>query len=217
MPRRASLYGAPALGLWLLSFAVAGTASPEAAPYADGAAPGFTGGFKEQACDACHFEAAVNVAPGQLTITGVPERYAAGTRYELTVMLTRPGMKIGGFQLAARFEATGAQAGALEVRPADAKQIKIETSGGVQYANQLKAGTVLTMPDTVTWTLAWIAPPASGPVVFHASANAANDDEFAGGDYVYTATARSQAVAANAWFQPLEWSRPHTTVRARSH
>ena len=32
----------------------------------------------------------------------------------------------------------------------------------------------------------WTAPPASGPVVFHASANAANKDEFARGDYVYT-------------------------------
>jgi hypothetical protein len=191
-PRGAPWYGAPALGLWLLSLALAGTASPEAAPYADGAAPGFTGGFKEQTCDACHFEGGINVAPGQLTISGVPERYEAGARYELTVTLTRPEMKIGGFQLAARFEATGAQAGTLAVRPVDAKQIRVETSGGVQYANQLKAGTVLTMPGTVRWMLDWTAPEAPGSVIFHASANAANHDEFAGGDFVYTATARSQ-------------------------
>jgi hypothetical protein len=198
-PRRAPLFGAP-LALWLLSIAFAGTASPEAAPYADGAAPGFSGGFKEQSCDACHFEADVNVEPGQLTISGVPERYAGGERYELTVTLTRPEMRIGGFQLAARFEANGAQAGMLAPRPADAKLIKVETSGGVQYANQLKAGTVLTTPGTARWTLIWTAPtrsgPApSGPVLFHASANAANNDDFAGGDYVYTAVARSQADA----------------------
>jgi hypothetical protein len=200
---KAPLYGAPLFGLWLCSIAFAGTASPEAAPYADGAAPGFTGGFKEQACDACHFEAGVNTKPGQLTISGVPERYAAGERYELTVALTRPDMKIGGFQLAARFEANGAQAGTLAVRPADAKQIKIETSAGVQYANQLKAGTALTAPGTTRWTLVWTAPAPSGPVVFHASANAANNDEFASGDYVYTAVARSQAAAANALRVPI--------------
>jgi hypothetical protein len=184
--------------LWLLAIASAGAASPEAAPYADGAAPGFTGGFKEQACDACHFEAGINVKPGQLTISGVPERYAAGERYELIVTLTRPEMKIAGFQLAARLETTGAQAGTLAAGPADAARIKVETSDAVQYANQRKAGTALTAPGTARWTLVWTAPPASGPVVFHASANAANNDEFAGGDYVYTAVARAQAVVTNA-------------------
>ena len=191
-PRTAPLYGAPLFALWLFSIAFASTASPEAAPYADGAPPGFTGGFKEQACDACHFEAALNVKPGQLTISGVPERYTVGERYEIIVTLTRPEMKMGGCQLAARFEATGAQAGTLAARPGDAKQIKVETSGGLQYANQLKAGTALTTSDTVRWTLIWTAPPPSGTVVFHASANAANNDEFASGDYVYTAAASSK-------------------------
>ena len=194
--RRAPLYGAPVLGLWVLSLAFAGMASPEAAPYADGAAPGFTGGFKEQACDACHFEAAINVKPGELTISGVPERYAAGGQYEITVTLTRPEMKIGGFQLAARLEASGTQAGTLSVRPADATQIRIETASGVQYANQRKAGTALTAPGITRWAVVWTAPQASGPVVFHASGNAANNDEFAGGDYVYTAEARTQAGGA---------------------
>jgi hypothetical protein len=193
--RGAPRYGAPVLALWLFSVAFAGTASPEAAPYADGAAPGFTGGFKEQACDACHFEAAVNSKPGQLTLTGVPERYTAGERYELTVTLTQSEMKIGGFQLAARFIGTGAQAGALSVRPGDEKLLRIETGDGVQYANQLKAGTALAAPGTARWTLVWTAPPGSGPVVFHASANAANNDEFAGGDFVYTAVAQAQGAA----------------------
>jgi hypothetical protein len=177
--------------------ALAGTAGPEAAPYADGAPPGFTGGFKEQACDACHFEADVNLKPGELTISGVPERYAGGERYELTVTLTRPEMQIGGFQLAARFEATGAQAGTLAVRPADTEQIKVQTSDGVQYANQLQAGTALTTLGIARWTLIWTAPPSPGAVMFHASANAANNDEFASGDYVYTAVARSLAATAS--------------------
>jgi hypothetical protein len=190
----APLLGAPFLGAWLFSIAFAGTAI-RAEAYADGAPPGFTGGFKEQACDACHFEGDINIKPGQLTISGAPERYTAGQRYELTVTLMRPEMKTGGFQLAARFETTGAQAGTLTTGPADTQQIKVETASGVQYANQLKAGTALTTPGTARWTLIWTAPPSSGPVVFHASANAANNDEFAAGDYVYTAVARSDDAA----------------------
>ena len=101
------------------------------AAYADGAPSGFTGGFKQQAGDACHFEAALNSAPGQATLTGVPERYVAGQQYPLTVTLSRPGMVIGGFQLAARLVEGGAQAGALAPAPGDETRIRIEP-GAIQ-------------------------------------------------------------------------------------
>jgi uncharacterized protein (TIGR03435 family) len=185
------------IATWFAGIGVAiATATPGAAPYAEGAAPGFTGGFKESACDACHFEADINLKPGQLTISGVPLRYTAGERYELTVTLARPEMKIGGFQLAARFETSGMQAGTLAASAADAKRIKIETSSGIQYANQTKAGTGLTSPGSAKWTLVWTAPKEPTPVVFHAAANAADDDGAARGDYVYTAVARSQAASS---------------------
>ena len=181
------------IATWFAGIGVAmATAAPGAAPYGDGAAPGFSGGFKEQACDACHFEADINLKPGQLTITGVPERYAAGERYELTITLSRPEMKIGGFQLAARFEKDGMQAGTLAPGPTEAQRIKVETSGGIQYANQRKAGTTLASPGTARWTLQWTAPQPAGPVVFHAAANAADNDEATRGDYIYTAVARAQ-------------------------
>ena len=169
----------------------AGPAASPVSAYADGAPPGFTGGFGEQACDACHFEGALNIKPGQLTLTGVPERFAAGERYSLTLTLSRPGIAMGGFQLSARMENGGAQAGALTPGPGEEKRIKIEP-GKVQYANQRLGGTALAEPGTARWTVIWTAPAAPGAVVFHAAANAADKDEAARGDYVYTATASSR-------------------------
>jgi hypothetical protein len=168
-----------------------GSSVPTSA-YADGAAPGFTGGFGESACDACHFEADINVKPGQLTITGVPERFTAGERYVLSLTLSRPGMKLGGFQLASRLTEGGAQAGTLAPGPGEEKRIKIEP-GSVQYANQRESGTAATAADTAKWTLVWTAPAATGTVTFHAAANAADGDGAARGDYVYTATVQTQA------------------------
>jgi hypothetical protein len=162
-----------------------------ASAYADGAPSGFTGGFGEQACDACHFEASVNSQPGQLTLAGIPPRYVPGERYTVSVTLSRAGMKIGGFQLAARFQDGGAQAGTLEPGPEEAERVKVETASNVQYAGQRQRGTRLTKADVGQWTVVWIAPSAGGTVAFHAAGNAADGDEAARGDYVYTAIAQS--------------------------
>jgi hypothetical protein len=187
-------HGSAIIAAWLIAGAVLlGTIrQPPVAAYADGAPAGFTGGFKQQACDACHFEAALNTPPGQLTLTGVPERYVAGQQYPLTVTLSRPGMAIGGFQLAARLVEGGAQAGTLAPGPGDEKRIKIEP-GTIQYANQRQAGTALVEPGTAKWTVVWTAPATPGEVQFNVAANAADNDDAARGDYIFTAAAQSRA------------------------
>jgi hypothetical protein len=176
--------------VWFLAAAFLANSSPAAARYADGAPPGFSGGFKEQSCDGCHFEHEPNTRPGEVALTGVPAQYVGGETYALTVTLTRPGMKLGGFQLAARFE-DGTQAGTLQRGPGEDKRLAIETQGAVHYANQRRPGAELTGPDTVKWTLAWTAPSEMRPVTFHVAANAADNDESTRGDYVYTARAQS--------------------------
>jgi hypothetical protein len=168
-----------------------GSVSPEAAPYADGAPAGFSGGFKEQSCDGCHFEAAVNTPPGQLGLAGVPARFVAGEKYPLTITLTRPGMKLAGFQLAARFE-DGAQAGTLEGGTGEEKRVAIAVQESIQYANHRRPGADPIAPDTGRWTLVWTAPAAARPVTFHVAANAGDGDESTRGDYVYTAVVVSQ-------------------------
>jgi hypothetical protein len=159
--------------------------------YAEGAPPGFSGGFKEDSCHACHFHEELNAAPGRITIDGVPKTFTAGEQYTLTITLTRPGMKLAGFQLAARFKDAGAQAGTLAPGPADADRVGVESQGGVQYAGQKKVGVSLGAADAATWTIVWTAPASGGAVMFHVSANAANGNESADGDFVYTASAEA--------------------------
>jgi hypothetical protein len=131
-----------------------------------------------------------------LTLEGAPEKFAPGERYTLTITLARDGMKRAGFQLAARFKDTAAQAGTLAPGATEADRIKIETSSGIVYAGQKLAGSEVREAGVTRWVVDWTAPSAGGPVIFHVAANAANGDERVDGDFVYTTsfeTARPEA------------------------
>jgi len=159
--------------------------------YAEGAPPGFSGGFKEESCHACHFHEPLNSGPGRVTIEGVPATFAAGERYQLTITLMRAGMKRGGFQLAARFKGDGAQAGTLAPAAVDAQRVKVENQSGVQYAGQKVAGASVGVADTIRWVIEWTAPDRLEAVVFHVAANAADGNESADGDFIYLTSAES--------------------------
>jgi hypothetical protein len=79
-------------------------------------------------------------------------------------------MKLAGFQLAARFKDSGAQAGIIAPGPGDGERAGIESQAGVQYAGQKKAGAAVAA-DATQWTIAWTAPKSGGAVIFHVSAN----------------------------------------------
>ncbi len=162
--------------------------SGDAPAYAEGAPPGFSGGFSEQSCHACHFHGEVNSGPERVTIAGVPQRFEAGETYALTVTLRRPDMKLAGFQLTARFTDDGSQAGALAAAPGDDARVKVEVQGDVQYANQRREGTGLVEGHIARWQVMWTAPAVRRPVVLHVAANAGDGDGSAEGDYVETAT-----------------------------
>jgi hypothetical protein len=179
----------------LASAAFALSAGPRASGYAEAAPAGFSGGFGESSCHACHFDAEPDSAPGRLTMAGVPDRYTPGERYPVTITLIRPGMKLGGFQLTTRSKADGSQAGSLALAAAEQERVRIDVQDGVQYANQRRKGTALASPDTAKWVLIWTAPPRGGPVVFHVAANAANGDGTAEGDHVHTAAVESAPAA----------------------
>jgi hypothetical protein len=156
--------------------------------YADGAPPGFSGGFKEDSCQACHFHEPLNALPGELAIEGVPAAFVAGERYSLTIRLTRDGMKLSGFQLTARFKETGAQAGAFAAPADEAERVKIESSSGIQYAGHKLAGSNISEAGAARWVVHWTAPSSGGAVIFNVSANAANGDERVDGDFIYSAS-----------------------------
>lgn len=189
-----------------LALAVAVTRPPVPAPdlrtmmrpapshsYAEGAPPGFSGGFTEQSCDACHFHAAPNTGPGALTLEGVPDRFVAGEPYRVTISLTQPGMKLAGFQLTARFKEDGLQAGTLAKESSSDVRVGIDTESDMQYAGQRREGATVVTPEASRWTVIWTAPSVMKTVVFHVAANAANGDERADGDYVYTLAREIQA------------------------
>jgi hypothetical protein len=178
--------------------------------YADGAPPGFSGGFKEESCHACHFHAEVNSGGGRVTIEGVPATFAPGERYALTVTVTQSGMKRAGFQLAARFADDGAQAGALAPGPGDEGRVKVESQGGVQYAGQNLTGSSVESTNAARWTIEWTAPDRRGPIIFHVAANAADGNESADGDFVYTVTGES---APAVGLGPSTETEPRENVR----
>ena len=182
------------LGIAAAGYLLAAALTPTAASaYADGAPPGFSGGFGEGACDACHFHNEINAEPGRLTLAGVPERFTPGQRYTLTVTLARPEMRNGGFQLAARLENGGAQAGTLAAAPGEEKRLAVDTATGIQYARQRREGTRPAPPGMVRWEVVWTAPETRGTVQFHVAGNAGDNDDSVRGDYVYTATAQSRS------------------------
>ena len=155
-----------------------------------------TGGFGEPTCHRCHFDQPMNAPGGSLKLVGVPEVYRAGARYTLTVQLARPAMQRGGFQVSARFvdgARGGRQAGRLG-RLDDRVEVVRDDSSAVQYAHHTETGTTLAAPDTMRWQVTWTAPEtALARVVFHLSANAANDDASEFGDFVYVAEGVSSA------------------------
>ena len=155
--------------------------------YADGAPPGFSGGFREESCHACHFHETLNAAPGKLAIDGLAAQFTPGQRYTLTITLTREGMKRAGFQLAARFKDDGAQAGTLVVGSTDARRVKLENQGGVLYAGHNQAGSEIADGGKVRWSVDWIAPIGRRAVMINVAANAADGDDRVDGDFIYTA------------------------------
>jgi hypothetical protein len=186
----------PALRGGVLVLAALALAAPPrpAAGRSEGPEPGFTGGFGEPTCTACHFDAPEEPAAGGLVVEGVPERYAPGEAYTLLLTLRDPGLERAGFQLAARFaegEAAGRQAGRLATDGSGAEVVE-HGDPPVLFARQTLAGSRPLATHETTWTLRWTAPAeGAGSVVFHAAANAGNDDDSELGDVVHTATARS--------------------------
>lgn len=157
------------------------------AVYLDGPPPAHSGGFGEPTCGQCHFDNPLDAPGGMLALDGIPEAVTPGEVYPLTITLARPEMQRAGFQLSVRYgggASAGSQAGTLL---ATDERVAVDRAQGIEYIRHTEAGTALSAPDTVRWRFQWQAPDsAAGAIVFHTAANAANGDESALGDHVYT-------------------------------
>ena len=164
--------------------------------YVEGPPPAHAGGFGGDTCHACHFENDRDAPGGALTLSGVPDTFDPSAIYRITVSLERPEIGRAGFQLAARISegaGAGGPAGALRAMGGDERVQAVTAADGVTYAQHTEPGTSLTGPGTASWTVEW-RPPAvdATSVVFHAAANAANDDASEFGDFIYTASATTR-------------------------
>ncbi len=151
--------------------------------------PGHTGGFGERTCLVCHFDNPMNAPEGDLSLQGVPTTYSLGDRYVVTVSVTHPELRTGGFQLSAR-SADGSQAGTIR---AITDRETVRSFEGVSYAFHTRRGSMVEERGRASWRVEWIAPTeARGPIHFHVSANAGNGDESALGDFIFTDSARAR-------------------------
>jgi hypothetical protein len=151
-----------------------------------------TGAFGEPTCQTCHFDSDLNAGAGRLLLHGVPEHYMPGRVYRVTVLLVEAGLNAAGFQLTARFQ-DGHQAGTIVPAPHEQHRADVTTDRNIQYAHHLYDGTIPVAPDSARWVVLWTAPAGSPePVVFNVVGNAADDDTSPLGDFIYTASARSQ-------------------------
>ena len=186
----------------LLPIVLIGAASASPGVYRDAPPPGFSSGFGEPSCHACHFAREPNQAPGRLDLRGVPERFSPSATYPITVILTHPGMAAAGFQLTVRFTDDGRQAGSLTRAPSDSSRVAITISHDIAYAHQLRPGSTPAARDTASWTVLWTAPATGRGVSFHAAANAADGDDTVDGDVVHTTRATSSGPARRPHFRP---------------
>lgn len=179
--------------------------------FLDGPPARVTGGFGEDSCQDCHWDFEVGDPEGSLRVEGIPDAFIPGESYPVTVVLSRPGMESGGFQLAARYASDTTQAGSFDVAERDRDRARVNTDRDVQFVQHTLVGVPVERPHVTAWSMTWTAPPAPGTgrasapdssgaaprsseppaILFHASAVAADGDESQVGDYVYVFEART--------------------------
>ena len=166
-----------------------------AVAFKEGPYPNVTGGFGEQSCHLCHLDNAVNAPGGSVTLEGVPPSYTAGQTYQLTVTITREGLRRGGFEIAARFASgkqRGRQAGTWMPIDNRVQLIPGAVDKVLTFVQHNLAGSRVPATGANRWTIEWTAPStASAAIQFNVAANASNNDDSPLGDYIYLKSVRS--------------------------
>lgn len=182
----------------LISIPVAALITSAAIAYESGPPPGFTGGFGDPDCTACHFDNAANQPGGSVSLEDPMRTYVPGKRYALTVALSKQDIASGGFQLAIR-DGDGNTAGALIA--SDNNKVVVSKSG-IAYLQHSERG-VPTTDDMIHWSAEWQAPEDGRDVTINIAANASNDDSSAFGDHIYTSTQTVKSAPAKSTFIPV--------------
>ena len=155
----------------------------------------YTGGFGEDTCQSCHFDYPLNPNEGSLHVRGVPSSYEANKSYTFTIEVSREDLGKGGFQLTARYS-DSTHAGAFKIP--SGRTTFSEVGEEKKYVQHSPTGVLPSDKGTISWTVAWKAPEQSrGEIIFNIAANAANGDDSAFGDYIFTREFKSSPSAGN--------------------
>ena len=160
-----------------------------------------TGGFGEGDCTVCHTTFPLNSGLGEVTITA-PEFYTSGDTFPISVTVSDSVAKAWGFELSARTNPGGQQAGNL-IPGTDGRSQLLSSSNGIQYIGHTVLGVRLGTTGGVSFDFMWQAPDVSfGPVIFHAAGDGANGNGTNAGDNIYTKFATSQPQISTTYYFP---------------
>lgn len=182
MARRKPLIAVAAWSMALIGISIPIAASGFLAAYKDGAPVGFTGGFGEETCRACHFDQELNDPRGRLKVSGLPDSYVPDSVYSILIAVARPDLGRAGFSMSTRYE-DGSVAGLL--KPTDSLARLTYSPAQLPFATHTEKGNE-TSGDSAAWHLLWRSPAEdSRRIIFNIAANAANGDESEFGDWIY--------------------------------
>jgi plastocyanin len=169
--------------------------------YSTGPPDGRTGAPSESNCTVtCHSSFALNSGNGSFSINA-PANYTSGDTIDVSLSLSDPDQQRWGFEITV-LDAANQPAGELVVVEDTRTQKSTALSGTLAGREYIKHRSAGTDPGTVDvapgWTVKWAANNGvSGPVTFYAAGNAANNNGFNTGDYIYTtSTTVSEQVPA---------------------
>ncbi|ARA94593.1 hypothetical protein AWN76_016475 [Rhodothermaceae bacterium RA] len=133
------------------------------------------------AAGGCHASYPLNSGPGALQIEA-PDTYVPGEPLTIRVRVSQADMVKAGFQVTVR-DVHQLHAGQLAL--VDATASKNADALG-QYVTHTRTGTAPTADGERVWEVTWSAPEDVGPVTIYAAGLAANGNNTASGDHVYT-------------------------------
>lgn len=149
---------------------------------------GFTGSPSEQTCasSTCHNSFPLNSGTGNVVISSVPaftnNQYVPGQVYTVTVRVAQTGISLFGFGFEA-LNASNSNAGTLSTSGFSSVQLKTSSLGRTNVVHTTNGGSSTTMAKDFNFS--WTAP-LSGNVTLYAAGNAANGNNNASSDYIYT-------------------------------
>lgn len=191
--------------LALLVFASGASAFSTGPPDLKTGAPG------EGTCADCHVN--LNVGGGYVSAAG-PTTFLPGDTLDIFVEVALDGQQRWGFEMTA-LDGSNQPVGNLIASGALRTQLTTDLGTGRQYVKHTSAGTDPGVPNVSPgWTVRWASPidPIES-VTFYVAGNAANNNAFSSGDFIYTSFLHYDQNQTSITNEPVTWSRIKSLYR----